>query len=118
MKYLISSILFVFIFATSSCIIQNNTPPDTPIWLKNKIRKLRQQPVQNPPASVYEYNYNGDIVFYFPAQCCDVFSDLLDKNGNLICHPDGGITGSGDGQCKDFFEQATLLQLVWKDKRH
>ena len=27
----------------------------------------------------------------------DQFSDLLGANGNLIGHPDGGITGRGDG---------------------
>jgi len=118
MKYLIHSILFVFLFTTNSCIIRNNTPPDKPVWLKQKIRKLSHQPVQNPPASVYEYQYNGDIVFYFPPQCCDAFSDLFDKNGKLICHPDGGITGKGDGLCSDFFQQATMIQLIWQDKRH
>ena len=30
-------------------------------------------------------------------ECRDQFSDLLDANGNLIGHPDGGITGRGDG---------------------
>ena len=30
-------------------------------------------------------------------ECCDQFSDLLDAEGNLIGHPDGGITGRGDG---------------------
>ena len=30
-------------------------------------------------------------------ESCDQFSDLLDANGNLIGHPDGGITGRGDG---------------------
>ena len=30
-------------------------------------------------------------------ECCDQFSDLLDAEGNLIGHPDDGITGRGDG---------------------
>ena len=33
-------------------------------------------------------------------ECCDQFSDLLDSEGNLIGHPDGGITGRGDGMTK------------------
>jgi hypothetical protein len=33
-------------------------------------------------------------------QCCDQFSNLLDAGGNLIGHPDGGITGRGDGVTK------------------
>ena len=39
-------------------------------------------------------------VYYVVHQCCDQFSDLLDANGNLIWHPDGGITGMGDGVTK------------------
>ena len=29
-------------------------------------------------------------------ECRDQFSNLLDAGGNLIGHPDGGITGRGD----------------------
>jgi hypothetical protein len=39
----------------------------------------------------------GETVYYVVMECCDQFSDLLDADGELIGHPDGGITGRGDG---------------------
>jgi len=82
-----------------------------------KIDVLRNQPKGNPAYSVYEYLYKGKKVYYFPPQCCDQYSDLYDENCNLICHPDGGITGTGDGNCQDFLTTRTNEVLIWKDGR-
>ena len=45
------------------------------------------------------------------------FSDLYDDHCNLICHPDGGIAGGGDGSCSDFFATCKNEVLIWKDGR-
>jgi hypothetical protein len=37
--------------------------------------------------------------------------------GRLICQPDGGITGKGDGKCPDFDKNKTNEKLVWQDPR-
>ena len=37
-----------------------------------------------------------------PLYCCKVVDKLVDSKGLLICNPDGGINGTGDGKCKDF----------------
>jgi len=91
--------------------------PEIPEWLAVLIQRLENEPVTNPPASVTQYEYKGQNVYYVPPRCCDIFSDLYDANGNLIGHPDGGITGQGDGRVPDFFEERTNERVIWEDKR-
>jgi len=61
---------------------------------------------------IYSYTYRDQTVYYFPPQCCDIPSVLFDRNCNIICNPDGGWTGGGDGRCPDFFEERTDEQLI------
>jgi hypothetical protein len=88
-----------------------------PACIAAKIDSLKTADKGNPAYSVYRYTYNGKNVYYFPSQCCDRFSDLLDENCQVICHPDGGFTGKGDGNCADFFTTRKDELLVWKDNR-
>jgi len=95
---------------------QVNTP-ENPEWINDMISEFQTQPVGNPPQSIWQYTYMGEVVYYVPPQCCDQFSTLYDKDGNVICAPDGGITGSGDGRCSDFFEVRENEKLIWQDNR-
>jgi hypothetical protein len=88
-----------------------------PACIQERIKLLKQEKVADPPASVWQYEYNRQTVYYIPAQCCDIPSQLLDANCNVICSPDGGFTGNGDGKCPDFFQKRTKEKLVWKDTR-
>lgn len=88
-----------------------------PSCVQQKIDEIKAQPKWNPPAEVNEYEYKGQRVFLFTADCCDQFISLIDQNCNYVCAPSGGITGSGDGKCKDFFQVAKHIRLVWKDAR-
>ena len=81
------------------------------------IADFQSKPVGNPPQSIYRYEFNGGTVYYVPPQCCDQYSVLYDSNGNVICAPDGGLIGRGDGRCADFLQQARNKQLVWQDNR-
>ncbi|MBU1101271.1 MAG: hypothetical protein KKA84_12795 [Bacteroidetes bacterium] len=85
--------------------------------MNDMISEFQTQPVGNPPQSIWQYTYMGEVVYYVPPQCCDQFSTLYDKDGNVICAPDGGITGSGDGRCSDFFEVRENEKLIWQDNR-
>ena len=78
---------------------------------------MLESEVANPPATVWQYEYKDQLVYFIPPQCCDVPSRLLDKNCNSVCSPDGGLTGKGDGKCPDFFEQRTNEKLIWRDDR-
>lgn len=86
-------------------------------WLSDLIQEIKDAPLANPPAKVYRYNYQDQEVYYVTGRCCDIPSKLFDVDGKLLCEPDGGITGKGDGRCPDFFETRTNETLIWEDKR-
>lgn len=88
-----------------------------PEWLTGLIQRLENEPVANPPALIAQYEYNGQPVYFVPQRCCDIFSDLFDADGSLIAHPDGGITGRGDGRASDFFQERKDEQVIWRDHR-
>jgi hypothetical protein len=46
-----------------------------------------------------------------------MFGELFDESGILLCAPDGGITGRGDGRCPDFFDERREELRVWADNR-
>jgi hypothetical protein len=97
--------------------IPEGTPMYRPVWLNDLIVNFEGEPLANPPVVIKEYVYKGDTVYYVPARCCDIYSDLYDAEGNLIAHPDGGITGNGDGRASDFLEAAQYVRTVWQDPR-
>jgi hypothetical protein len=105
--------LSVVIFLTG-CVSTHSTNPK---WVDQLISTFTSDPVGNPPESIWRYEYKGQEVYFIPAQCCDQYSKLYDSNGNLICAPDGGFIGKGDGRCPDFFSLRTDETLVWKDLR-
>ena len=91
--------------------------PQVPAAVAALIEDLKSQPVANPPAYVASYEYSGQVVYYVPPRCCDIFGNLYDGQGQLICHPDGGIAGHGDGRCPDFFSQRKKEAVLWRDTR-
>ncbi len=88
-----------------------------PSWLDRLLGDLESQPPANPPLTITRYDYRGQVVYYQTATCCDIFSDLYNHEGELIAHPDGGITGQGDGRLPDFFQERGGEFLVWMDAR-
>lgn len=88
-----------------------------PAWLEQKVQERFQAKKTNPPIHIYSYLYNGATVYYETSAGGDQFSNLYADNGQLICHPDGGMTGRGDGQCPDFREKRTDEKLIWEDPR-
>jgi hypothetical protein len=94
-----------------------NAPDQVPAWLTSVIRELEAQPVANPPAFIARYEYEREVVYYLPARCCDIWSNLYRVDGTIRCHPDGGLTGHGDGRCPDFSTARTNEQIIWRDPR-
>jgi len=90
---------------------------EIPGWLQEMIADILSHPVWNPPARITRYEFNGSVVYYVTQNCCDQFNPLYDENGNVLCSPDGGITGQGDGRCPDFFSARRDETLIWQDKR-
>ena len=93
-------------------------PKGPPPCIQAKIDEIAAQEVANPPVRVYSYLYAGKKVYYFTPRCCDASSKLYDESCTLLCAPDGGITGRGDGRCRDFFATRTDEELVWADPRN
>lgn len=91
--------------------------PKTPACILQKIDSIKKEPVWNPPAEIYEYEYNGKKVYAVSANCCDFFNTVVDQECYYVCAPSGGFTGRGDGKCKEFFQLAKQIRLVWKDER-
>lgn len=90
---------------------------EIPSCISSKIAEMKAAEVTNPPGSLWQYEYNGQQVYYIPPVCCDIPGQLYDDNCNLICYPDGGISGAGDGNCTDFFANRKSEKLIWQDDR-
>ena len=93
------------------------TAENTPACLLEMINGFAKEEKQNPPRKIYSYTYKAKTVYYVTPPCCDFFSDLYDSDCKLMGHPDGGITGRGDGKFSDFEKEKRNEKLVWKDKR-
>ena len=116
MKLLLLALCICASLATASCS-QPSSTDDNPQWVKDLITAFQSDPVGNPPQSIWRYEYRHQTVYYIPPQCCDQYSQLYDANGKVVCAPDGGITGDGDGRCPDFFKERTKERLIWQDQR-
>jgi len=114
MKNLFILLTLIMLNASKCNSKETNTIPPC---IQQKIEEIKSQKVTNPPTSIYQYTYNKQVVYYITSQCCDLPSNLYDKDCNFICSPDGGFTGKGDGKCTDFFDKRTEGKLIWKDSR-
>ena len=103
--------------APGEFVSPGNLSAGFPSWLDRMIGELESQPPANPPLTITRYQYQGQSVYYQTAACCDIFSNLYNHEGELIAHPDGGITGQGDGRLPDFNQERERGFLVWKDAR-
>ena len=70
-----------------------------------------------PVEEIWKYRFDGESVYYIPPKCCDIPSMLFDERGDVLCSPDGGFTGDGDGRCPDFFKNRKSGKLIWNAKR-
>lgn len=105
---------------TGACATsQRATAPEggDPAWISILIADLASKPVANPAASVVSYSYRAATVYYVPPRCCDIRGTLYDAAGTVICQPDGGFDGRGDGRCPDFFDARKDERVVWRDPR-
>jgi Domain of unknown function (DUF6970) len=94
-----------------------DTSPASPTWVTALIGQIRTEPVTNPPAFVVQYHYRGQDVYFVPQRCCDIMSVVYSSDGTIMCHPDGGVTGKGDGLCPDFFVERRNERIVWRDSK-
>jgi hypothetical protein len=117
MKSIFLTIVTVLTLALLLSLPQCRKENSVPSCIEKVINKIKSENVRNPPGSVWQYEYNDQTVYYIPPYCCDVPSQLFDENCNLICNPDGGFFGGGDGKCTDFFIKRKNGKLIWQDDR-
>jgi len=116
-------IAFYKLFGISGCFVillvsckSSSQPVQNVSCIASKIEALKNEPVANPPSQVWKWETEGQTFYYVNAACCDHFSTLYNENCNIVCAPDGGITGRGDGKCPEF-PKDTKRTLIWKDTR-
>lgn len=114
-RLLITLTIITAVIMTPSCT-KLNLQKDVPNCVKNKIRKIRNKEVYNPPAKVYEWKVDGLTYYYFTSDCCDSYNYLYDESCDVVCAPDGGFSGGGDGNCPNF-NGPIEWTLVWEDDR-
>jgi hypothetical protein len=107
------TVLLTLLAASPAAPAQTNIPP----FVAKLIAHYKSVPPETSPGSIWRYIYKGEPVYYVPPRCCDIRSLLYDAKGNLICEPDGGFTGIGDGKCPDFRKERSNGELLWSDGR-
>jgi len=88
-----------------------------PLWLRQRIQTILNERRRNPAIRITRYRYDDMTVYYESAPCCDQYSTLYDDKGKVLCHPEGGLTGRGDGRCGNFDKRKANELLVWQDPR-
>ena len=87
--------------------------------LPRHIVDLVEEYESNPgtaPNEIWRYRFEGRTVYYVPPMPYDIPSTLVSADGNFICSPDGGLTGTGDGNCPTFFEKRKGGRIVWRKR--
>jgi hypothetical protein len=110
--------------ALAGCGVTRNRPPayacsyvaPVPTCIAERIERMCSEPADptDERPSVTRYRYRGQQAYYIPPRCCDIPSQLLDAQCRIICQPDGGISGGGDGKCSDFVATRGAGELVWE----
>ena len=109
-------VFFFMLLLVFSCAKDKTENAGLPACIQAKIEMIKNLPVESPPKEVWKWEVDGNTYYYFSAACCDQYSELYDSNCNLVCHPDGGFTGAGDGNCPSFSGNI-VKSLAWKDPR-
>lgn len=109
-------ILLLFLLLTFVACIKDELEINVPDCVVKKVQEIKKEPVRNPPAQVWEWKVDDTIYFYITSDCCDQFNYLYNVECNVVCAPDGGLTGNGDGNCPDF-SNVIEKTLVWEDDR-
>jgi len=89
-----------------------------PQWLNQRIEVLANLPNRRAMlVRVYRYRFDGETVYFETPPSPDQYSTLYNQRGQVLCHPDGGLTGRGDGRCGSFQKRRTDEALVWQAAR-
>jgi len=109
--------LLTILALTVACATDRPVRADAvPEWLAVIIDQLEHPPVTNPPEVIARYTFHGQVVYYVGPRCCDIPSTLYNAEGTVLCSPDGGFSGSGDGRCPDFVAGRSDEKILWRPR--
>ncbi len=111
--YLIITIFSLGLHLQSCSTPQNNSLNNHPRWVNETITLAKKNP-STMPVTIARYLYRNQTVYYISPMVIDGFSQLFDTKHTLLCSPEGGLTGKGDGQCTDFFQDAKNKVILFK----
>ncbi len=121
MKYILLLLIFPFL-SSGECGKKKKTAAEQKemngvilACISKLVEEANKETPPRPPEQIDEYLYNEKTVYLFTAKCCDFYNMLYDSACNVLCAPSGGITGAGDGICKDFSKTAKYIKPIWKD---
>jgi hypothetical protein len=57
----------------------------------------------------------GGVVTYYLGIGGDAYNLLYDRCGTMVCAPDGGFSGRGDGLCPDYVEHVDSSERIWRE---
>lgn len=105
---LLLACFFCLPFGQSQLQAEDVLPP----WLDKVVRDGQIK-------TITQYYYKGQVVYFAPEpdNCDDCTSSVYNANGTLICSPDGGFTGIGDGKCPDFLAKRSDEKIIWRRGR-
>jgi hypothetical protein len=112
-KHIIWILLFFLLILSCE---KSDIGKGVPKCINDMIDDIENEEVRNPPAKVWKWEVDGSTYYYITSDCCDFYNYLYDENCNVVCAPDGGFTGNGDGNCTFFIEQI-VSTLIWEDSR-
>jgi len=107
--------MLVLVLATNAIAqVEVNADSKLPDWLKSKIATMEATPKFAEATAIWKVRYKKQDAYLFLAPCCDQFNSLYSAAGILLCSPSGGITGRGDGKCRDAIKPKTKYAVVWR----
>ncbi|MFA6049257.1 MAG: hypothetical protein WC792_04940 [Candidatus Micrarchaeia archaeon] len=96
---------------------QMGLPEGTPTAIADVISRQGTLPLANPPATIVQCDYDNKATYYLPPRSPTEMSSLYDADGTILCSPDGGLAGTGDGRCPNYFETRANCNAIWEDPR-
>ena len=84
--------------------------------ITKKINKMKKRK-DHVHSAVWRWQADGKIYYYLSGEDggYDRFNLLYDDNCNVVCAPDGGLSGRGDGNCPCFVN-GVQKELIWERK--
>lgn len=113
-KFIQTAIICVVLFL-SNCR-SSDIEMDLPYCIKTKIVSILANEVNNPTTQIWKWKVDDKTYYYITSNCCDQYNYLYNSNCEIVCAPDGGISGNGDGNCPSFTTEIQKT-LVWEDPR-